>query len=64
MWSASSPKARRIAATSATSPTGVERLRKLGVDARATTPEETDAWLRGQLAQWKPVVEAAGIKPE
>ncbi len=47
-----------------TSPTGVERLRKLGVDARATTPEETDAWLRGQLAQWKPVVEAAGIKPE
>lgn len=47
-----------------TSPSGVDRLRKLGVDPAPSTPEETGAWLRAQLSQWKPVVEAAGIKPE
>lgn len=43
---------------------GIARLRALGVDAHPTTPEQTAAWIDGQLALWKPVVKAAGIVPQ
>lgn len=43
---------------------GIARLRALGVDAHPTTPEQTAAWINGQLALWKPVVKAAGIVPQ
>ncbi len=35
-----------------------------GTDIAVMSPEESAAYVRGQVAKWKKVVEAAGIKPE
>jgi tripartite-type tricarboxylate transporter receptor subunit TctC len=43
---------------------GVKRLRSIGVDASPTSPDEMTAWIKSQLALWKPVVKAAGIVPQ
>jgi tripartite-type tricarboxylate transporter receptor subunit TctC len=43
---------------------GVKRLRSIGVDASPTSPDEMAAWIKSQLALWKPVVKAAGIVPQ
>lgn len=40
-----------------------ERLKGLGVEPIGGTPEELGAVLKGDVAKWKAVVEAAGIKP-
>jgi tripartite-type tricarboxylate transporter receptor subunit TctC len=38
-----------------------ERMRELGMDPVASTPEEFDAFVRRQMAIWAPVVKAAGV---
>jgi tripartite-type tricarboxylate transporter receptor subunit TctC len=39
----------------------VERLRKIGLDVRTSTPDEMRSMVRGQIAKWKKVVADAGI---
>jgi tripartite-type tricarboxylate transporter receptor subunit TctC len=44
------------------SPQVRERLAALGLDARPTTPEEFAAYVKSELAKWRGVVKAAGLK--
>jgi tripartite-type tricarboxylate transporter receptor subunit TctC len=39
-----------------------EKLAASGVDTRATTPEETGAILRSEIAHWGKVVKESGVK--
>jgi len=39
-----------------------EKTRALGINAKGTTPQETDARIRREIAHWAGVVKAAGIK--
>jgi tripartite-type tricarboxylate transporter receptor subunit TctC len=41
-----------------------ERLRALGADPAPTTPEEFDAYIKGEVAKFQKIVKDAGIKPE
>ena len=41
-----------------------ERLRGLGADPAPTTPDEFDAYIRGEVAKFQKIVKDAGIKPE
>jgi tripartite-type tricarboxylate transporter receptor subunit TctC len=46
------------------SPEVVERFTAQGMKARSSTPEELAARVARDLALWKSVIAAAGIKPE
>jgi len=41
-----------------------DNLAKAGVEAASTTPEETGAMLRDEVASWDKVIKASGVKPE
>ena len=41
-----------------------ERFSKLGMQAVSTSPQELEALLQQELAQWRRVVRDANIKPE
>ena len=45
-------------------PDVTERLRALGADPAPTTPEEFDAYIKGEVAKFQKIVKDAGIKPE
>ena len=41
-----------------------ERLRRIGVDVKWTTPEEMRDWVESQLKHWGNFAKTAGIVPE
>ena len=43
------------------SPEFAENARRLGIDAKGNTPQELDAWTRGEIARWAEVARAANI---
>jgi tripartite-type tricarboxylate transporter receptor subunit TctC len=45
-------------------PEAGERLRRIGVDVKWTTPAEMGEWVDSQLKFWSNVAKTAGIKPE
>ena len=45
-------------------PEAAERLQRLGVDVKWTTPDEMREWVDSQLKYWSNVAKAAGIVPE
>jgi tripartite-type tricarboxylate transporter receptor subunit TctC len=45
-------------------PEAKDRLDKLGVDVKWTTPAEMRAWVESQLEHWGKFAKAAGIEPQ
>ncbi len=45
-------------------PEAAERLRRLGVDVKSTTPREMREWVNSQLKYWGNVAKTAGIVPQ
>ena len=41
-----------------------EKLLALGVEAVGSTPEQTAAHLRSEIAHWTPIIQRAGLKIE
>lgn len=41
-----------------------EQLRRQGLEGHSSTPEEVAAYLRSETQRWRPVVAAAGLKPD
>ena len=41
-----------------------ERIQKMGMEAKSSTPQELDAFDRAELARWGAVVKASGYVPE
>ena len=41
-----------------------DRTKHLGINSYGNTPAELSAWMTKEIARWKDVVQAAGIKPE
>ena len=39
-----------------------EKLLAFGVEAVGSTPEQTTAHLRSEIARWTPVIQRAGLK--
>ena len=37
---------------------------KLGFEPKATTPQEFETFLGGEIRKWPPLLRAAGVKPE
>jgi tripartite-type tricarboxylate transporter receptor subunit TctC len=45
-------------------PAAAERLRRIGVDVKWTTPGEMREWVDSQLKYWGNVAKTAGITPQ
>jgi tripartite-type tricarboxylate transporter receptor subunit TctC len=41
-----------------------EKLLAFGVEAVGSTPEQTTAHLRSEIAHWTPIIQRAGLKIE
>jgi tripartite-type tricarboxylate transporter receptor subunit TctC len=54
----------RLAAGIVMLPDVKQRLAALGIEPVGSTPEETEAFLRSEMAKWSKVIRAAGIKAE
>ena len=44
--------------------TVIARLRGLGLEAGASTPEQLGAQFKSDIAKWAKVIRSAGIKPD
>jgi tripartite-type tricarboxylate transporter receptor subunit TctC len=45
-------------------PAAAERLQRIGVDVKWTTPDEMREWVDSQLKHWGNMAKAAGIEPQ
>ena len=52
----------RAVAAAVAVPEMKQKLQDLGIEARASTPEETRRMLISDIAKWKAVIERAGIE--
>ena len=50
------------AAAAVRDPAFAQRMRELGLEPVGSTPEEYDAFIRREIARWKEVIDAKGIK--
>ena len=42
----------------------VERVRHLGINPYGNTPQELQAWMRGEIARWQEIAKAANLKAD